>query len=199
MRIGIIGTAGRKEDGPKLNARVYTRMVNFAYSIVDSAYKTRKINDGITLVSGGAAWADHIAISVKKKNPLYKLELHLPCHISEGKFTGDASARTANFYHSIFSLSLTGKEKNEWATRQSIQAAVLDPSCTVIQHNKGFFHRNLYVGATLDLLLAFTFNNSKVPKDGGTKHTWDHSPCKDKRHYDIALFLDNAQGRLPNM
>jgi len=81
MKIAIIGTAGRKEDGAKLSKDVYHKMVADAqhqiaglikggmplkyYQAADPKPLYAHVSPTpINLVSGGAAWADHIAVSL---------------------------------------------------------------------------------------------------------------------------------------
>lgn len=45
------GTAGRKEDGPKMNRVLFDRMVMFASETIQSKFKLKDIP--ITIVSGG--------------------------------------------------------------------------------------------------------------------------------------------------
>ena len=57
--LSIIGTAGRGDDFARLDLAVYDRMADVARSAV-----RRLAGEGPlpTLVSGGAAWADHLAV-----------------------------------------------------------------------------------------------------------------------------------------
>ena len=79
MNIGIIGTAGRKEDAPLINPTLYSQMVDVVLKLVVLQDKVLSNHpDPITLVSGGAAVADHIAVQLALAEPKYKLKLHLP-------------------------------------------------------------------------------------------------------------------------
>jgi hypothetical protein len=57
--ISIIGTAGRGEDGDRLNLDVYTKMYRKAKQLVD---EIEPVVENQHLVSGGAAYADHLAV-----------------------------------------------------------------------------------------------------------------------------------------
>jgi len=49
---------------------------------------------------------------------------------------------------------------------------------------KGFHDRNKDI-ARCDIMLAFTFDDSDVPLDGGTRYTWDQ--CTSSFKYHIVL------------
>jgi len=71
MKIAVIGTAGRNEDGQKLSKEKFFEMVALVSKLKDAKEAT--------LVSGGAAWADHIAVVVFLLGNCKSLSLHLPC------------------------------------------------------------------------------------------------------------------------
>lgn len=54
-RIAIIGTAGRGEDGKRMNLDLYNRMIRKSEEIITQYFKLNWSN--IILVSGGAAWS----------------------------------------------------------------------------------------------------------------------------------------------
>ncbi len=103
MRVAIIGSAGRKDDADKVNLGLYAKMCR----------KVQELTKGdVTLVSGGAAFSDHVAVSVYLMNRFLSdrrtwLELHLPapwnhddmCYVSH-KFRDVGSV--ANYYHTEF-------------------------------------------------------------------------------------------------
>lgn len=184
--LGVIGTAGRGSDKNKMSQNLYFGM-----------YKTlqhymREIENIDTYVSGGAAWADHLAISLYKASvnlgESKKLRLHLPAQINKDGFYGNASATTANYYHKLFS------EKTGANTLKTIFDLKSDPNVEIHCWN-GFFERNNYVAQQADYLFAFTFGTKDyIPesykstgsprdrvvsasvaglKDGGTAHTWN--------------------------
>lgn len=189
MKIAIIGTAGRKEDGAKLNKDVYTKMVRDAEQqliTLQEEHVRDKPNGyqyNLDLVSGGSAWADHIAVSLYLMDLADSLTLYFPCGWHQGSFEGieitrnNQTARTANYYHSLFSKKM-GKN-----TLLGIQRAI-DKGATYHEISGGFFARNLLVGK-VDVLLAYTFGEGEVPKPGGTKHTWDNSVAGVKIHRSI--------------
>jgi hypothetical protein len=123
------------------------------------------------LVSGGAAWADHLAVELFLQGHASALTLHLPAPFTK-KFEGpmSSSASAANFYHSVFSRTL-GRH-----TLSDIERAIaIGAELTTEPARAGYggmFARNLKV-AKAEKLLAYTFGPGDVPADGGTRDTWD--------------------------
>jgi hypothetical protein len=129
--------------------------------------------DSIILVSGGAAFADHIFLykDVYQLN-IIKLHLDLPCKFDMNtcKFEDNGSpdwknnpGKVANYYHDKFNAITKGNSYDEISKVINLGAE--------ISVHKGFHSRNQYV-ATSEYMLAFTFGKN-CPEDGGTKHTWD--------------------------
>lgn len=174
MRIGIIGSAGRGEDKNKISGPLYWSAVQAVEDQIDALNPTEKV----ILVSGGAAFADHIAVSLfNRRDP--ELILHLPSQFSikEKTFYGTKDADIANYYHRLF------REKTGVKSLVEIANLFGDINVQIFSHS-GFFVRNLEVGK-VDVLIALTFNNDTVPKDGGTKHTWNHSSAPLKIHISL--------------
>jgi len=88
VAVAIIGTAGRKEDASKMSAAVFERMVVHAETFLHNTCGLP--NERVVLVSGGSAWADHVAVKLFLRQamdpdgqPYAGLHLHLPCPIVE--------------------------------------------------------------------------------------------------------------------
>jgi hypothetical protein len=166
--IGVIGTAGRKDDESKLGVLEWEFMVKSCGKLIESTCSN-------ILVSGGAAWADHVAVHMFLNNPTkLKLILHLPAEFEDGKFSESTpDGKTANFYHKQFS------EKLGVDSLAQIKEAIR-LGCDVSYYG-GFKIRNLYVARDSELMLAFTFGDDKNLKDGGTKHTFEEFLRKEIR------------------
>jgi len=166
-KVSIIGTAGRDKN-ILMTRDHWLWMVDYAKA---------KIKKGSYLVSGGAAWADHVAVQLFLDGHASALDLHLPAPINDkGWFDGldyKSSGSTANFYHSKFSLHLGHHSINDIIT-----ASKMDNCFGTVQpvsnNYSGLFTRNALV-AKSDYLLAFTFGQGDIPDDGGTKDTWNKS------------------------
>ena len=194
MKIAIVGTAFRKQDAKYLTKELYFKMVRDAktqvgiYCLRTSEYlhlegdNVGQLDISVTkqpveLVSGGAAGADHIAVSLYLMNVADSLTLHLPCgwNHDERYFHGSV-ANTANYYHQQFSKKL-GKDPLQTLDELiTTMPAGFSHKC----HN-GFKARNLEVGKA-DVLLAYTFGTGDKPGSPGTLHTWDNSPAQLKVH-----------------
>jgi len=184
IRVAIIGTAGRKEDGPKMSKELYFKMCRKAINIIDKLQLKPKC---IQLVSGGAAWADHIAISLYLDNNADKLRLHLPCgfHKEENNSHYIASTKdtktpdAANYYHIEFSQKMKGD------TLDGISKTISKGAEVIV--TPGFKPRDLKIAEDSDLMIAFTWNEGREPKaKSGTLYTWSHSDATVKIHVPLS-------------
>lgn len=209
--LAIIGTAGRKEDQKLLTEGHYNRMVGAAVTLIKNLGVEGK---DLKLVSGGAAWADHVAVSLVQWDiiPPENLTLFLPALLGPNGYEGNEleyrgstkTADTANYYHILFSNRLGRDTREELRTVRN-QGATFHTVMT------GFHARNAMVAKEVTPdgnLLAFTFggpNSDQQPwtvrrfipttkaddaglKDGGTAHTWNNSKCF-KWHAKIGIDL----------
>jgi hypothetical protein len=178
--IAIIGTAGRKDDAPRMSVGLYRWMVMRAMEEIEAIVEATG-NASIHLVSGGAAWADHVAVSLYLKGVGASLNLMLPapfdirqcCYIENGQ---GSPGQVANYYHGVFSGHM-GRNTMEGIMAASVQGADL-------RVFDGFHARNREVGK-VDALIAFTFADGRIPKDGGTAHTWRNSRAPIKVHVSL--------------
>ena len=123
------------------------------------------------LVSGGAAWADHVAVRLFLDKKVPHLRLFLPCEWSGGHFYDNGikedfkrnPGKTANHYHLKFYKSTFINSLSEIQTAQNEGAELINV-------DKGFYARNALV-AKSDFILACTFGDGSQVKDGGTAHT----------------------------
>lgn len=175
MTIAIIGTAGRDKTKP-MTLELWKWMLRDVYA---------RVPKGAHVVSGGAAWADHLAVILHLFNHA-ELTLHLPAPFYDGRFveTGYKSAgATANYYHRLFG-QVIGRDTLDQirATFQTAHWVTEEPASPGIG---GMFARNAKV-AQADELIAYTFGEGDVPADGGTKDTWDK--CRGKKtHVSLPL------------
>lgn len=181
MKVSIIGTASEK--GGKLSKRKWRKMIKEC-----EKYITENITDdwsNIKLISGGAAWCDHIAVYLYKKHPESKLVLHIPCKWNDEEFYDNGEyhwaknpGKLANAYHVSFSQKI-GRD-----TLKDIKKVII-LGAKVKEYN-GFHKRNVEVGKC-HYLIAFSYSNDDdIPQDGGTSYTWNKSISPNKKHFNIA-------------
>lgn len=185
MKIAIIGTAGRDKAIP-MTLETWKWMVSQTIALMP-------MDRPVHLVSGGAAWADHLAVRLFLDGHASGLSLHLPAPFDiNGYFVGErgTAGGAANYYHLKFSFA-TGIN-----SRGELLEAVEQPGCNGTMQPaspgyKGMFARNKLIAQELDpstdRLLAFTFGQGDEPADGGTKNTWDQFHGN-KRHICIPVF-----------
>ena len=168
ITFSIVGTAGRKADAAKLSQKHFEAMCLIAEGLLEQFAES---NYPIThLVSGGAAWADHVAVKLFLDKKVPNLRLFLPCEFEGGSFkdTGVKDPKvnpggTANYYHKKFQIATNINSLTQIAIAKA-EGAELIPVA------KGFFARNALV-AKSDFILACTFGNGAQVKDGGTSDT----------------------------
>ena len=101
------------------------------------------------LVSGGAAWADHCAVTVG-------LELSIPTHLFLPEYERDQEI--VLYYHKAFSREMGRDTASERAL------------CTSQCHG-GFKDRNTLVANCANTFIAMTFGDGARVKEGGTADT----------------------------
>ena len=130
-------------------------------------------------VSGGAAWADHVAVRLFLDKKVPHLRLFIPCQFEDGSFTDGPVAlrtplpaandsrftpgKTLNYYHQQFSRTLSIHSLTE------IQIAKHE-GAEILPCRGGFHGRNAMV-AKSDIILAMTFGDGHMVKEGGTADT----------------------------
>lgn len=166
MKTAIIGTAGRDKT---------KNMCKQLWDFMVADAKARIPKDS-HVVSGGAAWADHIAVQLLLDGHATELTLHLPAPFN-GEFMGPAygsSASAANYYHVLFSRAIgvdTLKQIETIASWDNVHGDV-EPA---MHGYSGMINRNSKV-AKADFMFAYTFGKGTQPADGGTLDTWNK--CK---------------------
>lgn len=170
-----------------MSRELFEMMKSKAESVIMNDWRLRR-ND-VVLVSGGAPWADHVAVRLFTESvcvadePYAGLQLHLPCELTEaGNKTravdnGDWNwsvnpGRTVNAGHHTFSTAMGTNTLAELVVAKSLGAT--------FSASKGFHARNALV-AKSNYVIAFTWGESSV-KDGGTLHTWNLARTPNKKH-----------------
>ncbi|MHB1955641.1 MAG: hypothetical protein ACYCOU_18045 [Sulfobacillus sp.] len=176
---GIIGTAGRKHFIDWLNQEVFDYMYSSAAEFIGK--KVSGEWSRVHLVSGGAAWADHVAVRLFLSHPDAKLSLFIPAAWKNGKF----ESKTANWYHELFEKK-TGIHSLAEIEECRVKGAVL-------KNYDGFRARDLKIGTKSEWLLAFTFDE-KEPMTGGTGYTWKNAKTRreNKIFFSLQKFSDRC-------
>jgi len=195
ITLSIVGTAFRKEEKDKCSKQIYEAMCFIAKTVIDQC---NKFNYPITtLVSGGAAGADHVAVTLYLNNVIPNLKLYLPCEYVNGEYIDNGIENSnknpggiANHYHRNFQ-KCTGIN-----SLSDIQAAISRGAQT-IPIKGGFFARNVMV-AKSDFILAMTFGNGNEVKPGGTSHTIECylNRVKTEGIFDKSFHYDLNSGKL---
>lgn len=160
MKISIIGTAGRERES-RLNLQLYLAALSRVRSLVAE-------HTDVTLVSGGAAWMDHLAVALYMEGAAPRLDLHFPAPWvpTEPAFDNENFAgKVANYYHRKFSTTLGG---DPYASLRGLQQAMNQGAVSKVY--SGFHARNVPVSQS-DLTIALTWGKQE-PSSPGTAHTW---------------------------
>ena len=174
VKIAVIGSAGRQKV--KLTFDQYNKMYNWLKKYL-SLYK----KDEIELISGGAAWSDHLSVRAYLDGFVGKLSLYLPCKWDFEKdqyMEKNNEGIMSNLYHKNF-YKETGIKSCEELTLCMLSGATIDDA------SNGYFERNRKVAKECDKLIAFTMSSSEYPAKGGTLYTWTCAANKERIHVSI--------------
>lgn len=174
--LAIIGTAGRDKERP-MTQHLWLAMIDDLRGRVENQDH---------LVSGGAAWADHLAVHAFLHGWVNQLTLYLPAPFERGVFLGPtkSAASAANFYHERFSAAIGQNSRQQIALAIARGARIeCEPSAAGYG---AMFARNKKVAELATACLAYTFGNGQDPADGGTLNTWKQIQGDDRVHVALA-------------
>lgn len=180
IRLAIIGVSGRDpQDLKRLNENLMKWMLDNVIIYIELVMKT--VPKNIILVSGGSAWADHVAVQLYLTDMFAGLELYLPSKFDhkQKKYVNTHEGRTLNMLHSQC------EKKTGFKVFDELTRAVLKKN-TKITIKRGFKQRNTLVAKNCDYLIAYTFGKD-LPKPGGTLHTWNKVTHKNKIHISLSF------------
>lgn len=168
ITLSIVGSAGRGDDAKRMSKNHFEAAYIVAEGLIDQFGEN---NYPIThLVSGGAAFIDHVAVRLFLKKKVKHLRLFLPCQWDNGSYEDSGTddfktnpGRTLNKYHKAF------QNRTLIHSLSEIQSAKFE-GAELLPCRGGFYGRNAMV-AKSDCLIAMTFGNKEEVKDGGTAHT----------------------------
>ena len=170
--VAIIGTAGRDKSKP---------MDDDLWRAMCSDLK-RRIQPGDHLVSGGAAWADHLAVHAFLEGWASNLTLFLPAPMKDGRFVGphSSAASAANFYHDKFARAIGLKTLSQIEQAHAKGAQLFyEPEAAGYA---AMFARNKKVAKMANVMISYTFGEGEEPADGGTLNTWKQATSKHLVH-----------------
>jgi hypothetical protein len=123
----------------------------------------------VILVSGGSAWADHIAVTLYNEKFSNRLELYLPTTFNQS-FTQNRYGNTLNELHNKFS-DQTCKD-----SLSDIRDAI-NNGAYINTDYYGFLKRNIPVSKS-DYLIAFALYDQ--PASFGTRYTWNKAKTENR-------------------
>ena len=201
--LAIIGSAGRNTDAARVSRGLYDRMYGL---VADNAARWEITR----AVSGGAAFADHLAVRAFNEGLVAELTLFLPARFAGRRYAATPHMRndpggTTNGYHAAFSSACGLDSLGEIA-------AAIRKGADVRVH-EGFQTRNLEVAYASTHMLAFTFGSASsidlTPDDEGfqnaavaglkitkgTAHCWSEAwKCHLKSHVNLFDLASAANG-----
>lgn len=156
LSIAIVGTAGRAPDHRRLTGAHWWAMTADAHARVADLLAARGLGPAeARLISGGAAWADHLAVRLWRAGAAAALTLHLPAGLAPYSYRRDtAVGRSMNHFHHRFAARTGVDSLVELAdaAHQGAHVAIHD----------GRAARNAAVAGAADAVLAYTCPGTQV-------------------------------------
>jgi hypothetical protein len=180
IQLGIIGTTGRYDnDKKRLEKKHLTWILHQVEDYIENILLIDKKN--IILISGGAAWTDHVAIQLYLSNQYAGLKLYLPSKfdVKHQQYINTHEGRLLNALH------LECQEKTGICTFKELAKAIHGKNKVNIIIKHGFFPRNTLMAKNCDHLLVFTFNHNG-PVDRDVLDIWKKTKHNNKVHFDLS-------------
>ena len=188
LAIAVIGSAGRGDDSRKFFPGLFEEMVKRVSRTIRQVSRTIKphhTKKKIRLVSGGAAWADHVAVALFLDGVVDELRLYFPTDFCKPKTmfsTGSLEGPYVNRLHRAFA-QVSGVD-----SLGDIGRAIKMPGCRYFVHD-GFFARNTKIAQSADCVIALTWSRDNKPPPGGTRDTWEKSQSRHKIHIALSSLM----------
>jgi|SRR5579872_589841 len=179
IRLAVIGTSGRDpKDSVRLELKHLAWMKENVITYISNVIN-RPTQD-IILVSGGSAWADHVAVQLFREGGFGGLELYLPSEFNTKShiFKNTHEGRELNKIHQHC------QDKTGLPIFEELTSVNSKKNGVKIVIQRGFKPRNTLVARGCDHLIAFTFDLS-VPTKGGTLDTWNKVQHQNKLHISL--------------
>jgi len=167
-RVAIVGFSGRSVPASAaLNKELFDAMVAAAKTTIEDKFALPLGN--VCLVSGGAAWADHVAVSLALSvdGDAHQLRLYMPgpFDAQTGLIANSACAQTANTLHRRFA-----EQTGIPSLANLVEAHMF--GADIRSDERGFLARNRQIADSADYMIAFSWSSTPEPSDGGTGHVW---------------------------
>ena len=157
IKVAIIGFAGRQKD-IRLTQQLFVKACEKVETYLTEHYDL----NNLSLVSGGSAWMDHVAVvlAFKLKLPLILL---IPSKFRHGRFVPDEKVpfnpgKRLNYLHRKFSQICSLNSLSDLSTFKKAMITV-----------PGFHARNREIVTNSNFCLACTLDHTIT---GGTFNTW---------------------------
>lgn len=192
-RVAVIGTAGRDVTRPMTKA--------LWLAMVEDLRQRVRASD--VLVSGGAAWADHLAVHAFLVGWVAGLELYLPAPLVEAaggfRFAGGprTSGAAANHYHELFTTA-TGVEGRPEIATAAERGALLHAE-PVAPGYDAMHTRNTKIARRCTEAVAYTWGEAGHPAQGGTLDTWREIRSTAKVHVSLGPLAAAASRNLTSV
>jgi hypothetical protein len=159
-----------------MSDELFLKMIEKTKHIIEKEFKLNP--NEICLISGGAAWSDHIVVLLYLEKYVKNAVIFSPCEwdLKKKRFN-DVKKHThdvgkiANLYHKQFSEKI--KKNSLEQIHRAIEKGMIFDTTTY-----GFKNRNTSVSKS-DYVIAFSWDENK-PIRGGTADTWNKSKTKMK-------------------
>lgn len=191
--VAVIGTAGRDVTRPMTKA--------LWLSMVDDLRQRVRASD--VLVSGGAAWADHLAVHAFLSGWVAGLELFLPAPFEPSQtgfgFNGGprTSGAAANHYHELFTRATAVDGRQEIAG--AIERGAKVHAEPVAPGYRAMHTRNAKIARRATEAIAYTWGEAGHPAQGGTLETWQLIRSSKKVHVSLGPLAAAASRNLSSV
>jgi hypothetical protein len=184
-KTAVIGTAGR-DKSITMTRELWGAMV---------ADLSTRVTRSDVLISGGAAWADHLAVHAFLQGWCAGLDLYLPAPMEDRRFVGPfgSAGSTAGYYHGLFSKVVGMDTQAQIAEAVRLGAHMqAEPASPGLG---GMFARNTKIARAAEAVLAYTFGEGDVPARCGTFDTWAKVTSPSKAHIRLGPMLRGESSR----
>lgn len=180
IRLAITGSTGRYPgDKNKLRPEFMEKMITVIREYIKNELNTTP--DKVVLVSGGSAWAEHIAVQLYLTKEFAGLDLFLVSEFSvkQKKYVNTHEGRTLN------QLLIECQDKTGIDVFSELAKSIDGKNKAKITIQRAFKPRNTLIAKNCDFLIAFTFGLQENVK-GGAIDLWEKVSSDKRIHFDLS-------------